>query len=105
MHNIRLTRVNMLIRFTTDVIAAIEANSSAASDFNVQNFIHSNKPPGVVSSKLPDVFIDAKLSQFGPKGNFVLNILMYSNLGMYGMCTYIHIYICTYQCTYIRIRM
>ena len=82
MHNIQLTHVNMLITYiiiVTDVIAAIEANSSAASDFNVQNFIHSNKPPGVVSSKLPDVFIDAKLSQFRPTGNFVYRILMYSN--------------------------
>ena len=98
MHNIRLTHVNMLITYIiiiTDVIAAIEVNSSAASDFDVQKFIRSNKPPGVVSSKLPDVFIDAKLSQFGPKGNFVLNILMYSNLGMYVWYVYIYTYVHT----------
>ena len=61
------------------VIAAIEAddsNSSATTSFNVQTFIHSNKlPPGVVSVssayELSDVFIDAELSQFGPKGKFI----------------------------------
>ena len=104
MHNIQLTHVIMLV-VITDVIAAIEVNSSA--DFDVQNFIHSNKPPSVVSSKLPDVFIDAKLNQFGPKGNFVHNILIYSDRGTCRytctyQCTYVHIYICSkYVHTYI----
>ena len=67
----------MLVLHFTGVIAAIEAddpNSSSASNFNVQIFIYSNKLPSVVAInsayELSDVFIDAELSQFGPKGNF-----------------------------------
>ena len=59
----------------TDVIAAIEANSSAASNFTVQTFM--NKQLGVVSInsayELSDVFIDARLSQYGPKGRVIKN--------------------------------
>ena len=61
----------------TEIIVAIEADdsiSSSTSNFNVQSFIHSNKLPGVVAInsayELSDVFIDAELSQFGPKGKF-----------------------------------
>ena len=51
------------------VNAAMEAT---ISNFNVKSFIHSNKQPGIVTinsaCELSDVAIDAKLSQFGPKG-------------------------------------
>ena len=64
-------------RIVTEIIAAIEAgdsSSSAASNFNVQSFIHSNKLPVVVAInsayELSDVFIDAELSQFESEGNF-----------------------------------
>ena len=70
----------MLVLHFTGVIAAIEPddpNSSSASNFNVQTFIRSNKLPGVVainsSYELSDVFIDAEISQFGPKGKFLYN--------------------------------
>ena len=67
-----------------DVIAAMEANSSAASNFSVQTFIHFNKPPSVVSInsayELSDVSINAKLSQFGPKGmcSIIINRHVYT---------------------------
>ena len=60
----------------TDVITTIEADDSntlAASVFNVQTFIRSNKLPAVVAinsaCELSDVFTDVDLSKFGPKGN------------------------------------
>jgi len=58
-----------------DVIIAIEvddSNNSTVNNFDVKTFMHSNKLPGVVpinsAFQLSDMFIDAKLSQFGPKG-------------------------------------
>ena len=50
------------------------AMESTISNFNVKSFIHSNKQPGIVAInsayELSDVVIDAKLSQFGPKGMY-----------------------------------
>ena len=72
--------INLHACIIAGVIAAVEAddsNSSATTTtFNVQIFIHSDKsPPAVVSInsayELSDVFIDAELSQFGPKGKFM----------------------------------
>jgi len=54
------------------VIIAIEVDDSDNSTVDVKTFIHSNKLPSVVpinsALQQSDVFIDAKLRQFGPKG-------------------------------------
>ena len=84
----------------TGVIAVIEANdssSSSASNFNVQSFIHSNKLPGVVSInsayELSDVFIDAKLSQFGSEGNFCASHFNVFKLHVLNVHTYVPLHI------------
>jgi len=64
-----------------DVIIAIEvddSNNSTVNNFDAKTFMHSNKLPDIVpinSAFQPsDVFIEAELRQFGPKGN--LNIVL-----------------------------
>ena len=55
-----------------DLITALQTNSSATSNFSVQNFIYSEKQPSVISTyELSDSIIDHKISQFGPKGIIV----------------------------------
>ena len=48
-------------------------DDTRSNTFNVKTFIHSSKLPTTVSTnlvnELSDTFIDAGLSQFGPKGN------------------------------------
>ena len=65
--------MSVLVCIVIDAIEGDDSNILTGNNFNIEAFFHSDKLPVVVSInstyELSDVFIDAKLSQFGPKGN------------------------------------
>ena len=63
-----------------------DSSSSTVSSFNIKTFIHCKRLPNVVAINSPceilDVFIDADLYQYSPKGNlgYVFTYILMYNL-------------------------